>query len=69
MQIFLHTILFGENLISLVKNLYTSACLDFDHGLTHKVTKNVKVAKMAGFIKLFTKTLDQYPDNLTTGHF
>ena len=53
MQIFLHTILFGENLISLVKNLYTSACLDFDHGLTHKVTKNLKVAKMAGFIKTF----------------
>ena len=61
MQIFLHTILFGENLINLVKNLYTSACLDFDHGLTHKVTKNLKVAKMAGFIKTFYQNFGPIP--------
>ena len=54
-EIFLNTILFGENFISKVKNPYTSECVDFNYGTMEKVNKNVRGTKMVDFIKTFNQ--------------
>ena len=49
---------FGENFVTAVKlkkNVLTSACLNLNYSTTEQSPKNVKRAKMLGFINTFGK--------------
>ena len=65
MQLFLHTILFSENLIRYVKEASHFSMLEAK--LWHNKTeiKTVKVSKMVGFIR----TCDQYPHRINFDNF
>ena len=65
MQLFLHTILFSENLIRYVKEASHFSMLEAK--LWHNKTeiKTVKVSKMVGFIR----TCDQYPHKINFDNF
>ena len=61
MEIFLHNILFGENVISSFKKPSHSCVLESKAWRNKTETKNLKVK--------FIKTCDQYPRQFNFGHF